>query len=192
MPAARLVPHWAVAKAIAATRGRGSRLRRRAQNTQNEVAMKRCGMLVLGLLVAVLVMPCLVRDTLTLVQLKDQAAADAATPEGNAYLKEFYTNPWMLALDAAGEQCRDAQMRSESPEEWVLALSIGDNGYPTDSLVSPDNEGLKCMAERLKATGFIRPPHDGFAIYMHAKHVEPGTERQLSPTAPATEPTDDR
>jgi hypothetical protein len=146
--------------------------------------MKRCEKLVMGLLVAVVVMPCLAREPLTLSSLKDRAAADAATPEGRAYLKQFFTNPWMLALDAADEQCRAAQMRSESPEEWVLALSIGENGYPTDALVSPDNEGLECMADRLKATGFIKPPHDGFAIYMPAKHVEPGTEhRSPAPTS---------
>ena len=155
--------------------------------------MKRCQMLVLGLIVAVVAMPCLAREPLTLAQVKDNAAADAATPEGKAYLNEFFTNPWMLALDAADEQCRAAQMRSESPEEWVLALSIGDNGYPIDALVSPpDNEGLRCMADRLKSTGFIKPPQDGFAIYMPAKHVEPGTEHQPSATAPGTAPTDDR
>ena len=147
--------------------------------------MNRFGKLVMGLLVAAVVTPCLAREPLTLARLKDLATADAATPEGKAYLKEFFTNPWSLALDSADEQCRAAQMRSESPEEFVIALSIGDNGYPTDALVSPaNNEGLKCMADRLKATGFIKPPHDGFAIYMPAKHVEPGTEHRAS--APTT------
>lgn len=155
--------------------------------------MRRRGMHVLGLLIAVIAMPCLAREPLTLARLQEQSAADAATSEGKAYLKEFFTNPWMLALDAADEQCKAAQMRSESPEEFVIALSIGDNGYLIDALVSPpDNEGLKCMADRLKATGFIKPPHDGFAIYMPAKHVEPGTEHQPAATAPAAATTDNR
>ena len=142
--------------------------------------MKRCWKFMLGLLTVFAIMPSVAREPLTLALLKERAAADFATPEGKAYLKEFFTNPWMLALDVADEQCRAAQMRSGSPEEWVLALSIGDNGYPTDALVSPDNEGLRCMADRLKATGFIRPPHDGFAIYMPAKRTEPGTEHRSS------------
>lgn len=146
--------------------------------------MKRCWKLLTGLLVAAVVTPSLAREPVTLALLKDRAAADAPTPEGQAYLKQFFTNPWSLALDSADEQCRAAQMRSESPEEFVIALSIGQNGYPTDALVSPDNEGLECMADRLKATGFIKPPHDGFAIYMPAKHVEPGTEhRSPAPTS---------
>jgi hypothetical protein len=145
--------------------------------------MKRCGKFMLGLLAAVVVVPSLAREPVTIAVLKDRAAEDAATPEGKAYLKKFFTNPWRMALDAADEQCRAAELRSESPEEWVLALRIGDNGYPTDALVTPENEGLKCMADRLKATGFIRPPHDGFAIYMPAKLTEPGTERRSS--APA-------
>jgi hypothetical protein len=140
--------------------------------------MTRCAKFMLGLLPAIVLVPSLAREPVTIAALKERAARDAATPEGIAYLKEFFTNPWMLALDAAGEQCRAVEMRSESPEEWVLALGIGDDGYPTDALVTPDNEGLKCMAERLKATGFIRPPHDGFAIYMPAKRTEPGTERR--------------
>jgi hypothetical protein len=140
--------------------------------------MKRWAKFMPGLLAAVVIVPSLAREPVTIAVLKERAAKDAATPEGKAYLTEFFTNPWMLAMDAADEQCRAAEMRSESPEEWVLALSIGDNGYPTDALVTPDNEGLKCMAERLKATGFIKPPHDGFAIYMPAKHVEPGTQRR--------------
>jgi hypothetical protein len=144
--------------------------------------MKRCAKFMLGLLVAVVVVQSLAREPVTIAILKERAAADAATPEGRAYLKEFFTNPWMLALDAADEQCRAAELRSESPEEWVLALSIGDNGYPTDALVTPDNEGLKCMADRLKATAFIKPPHDGFAIHMPAKRTEPGTERRGDPS----------
>ena len=145
--------------------------------------MKRCKRLVLGLLAVFVMLPSLAREPVTLALLKDRAAADVATPEGKAYLKEFFTNPWMLALDAADEQCRAAELRAGAPEEWVLALRIGDNGYPTDALVSPDNEGLTCIADRLKATGFIKPPHDGFAIYMPAKRTEPGTERRSS--APA-------
>lgn len=147
--------------------------------------MKRCGQFVMCLLVAAVVMPCLAREPLTLERVKENAAADAATPEGKAYLKEFFTNPWSLALDAADEQCRAAEMRAPMPDEWVLALSIGANGYPTDALVSPDNEGLKSMADRLKATGFIKPPHDGFAIYMPAKLTEPGTENRSSAAEPA-------
>ena len=146
--------------------------------------MKRCGKLLMGLLVAAVAMPCLAREPLTLARVKDKAAADQATPEGDAYLKEFFTNPWMLALDAADEQCRAAQMRSGAKEEFVIALSIGENGYPTDALVSPDDEGMRCLADRLKATGFIKPPHDGFAIYMDFKHTEPGTEHQAPAPAP--------
>lgn len=145
--------------------------------------MKRYWTFMLGLHTVFAIMPSLAREPLTLALLKDRAAADAATPEGKAYLQEFFTNPWMLALDAADKQCRAAQMRSDFPAEWVLALSIGDNGYPTDALVSPDNEALNCMADRLKATGFIRPPHDGFAIYMPARRTEPGTEHRSSEPA---------
>jgi len=99
-------------------------------------------------------------------------------------LKQFFTNPWSLALDSAGEQCRAAQLRSQPHEEFVIALVIGDNGYPTDALVSPDDEGMRCLADRLKATGFITPPHDEFAIYMPYKHTEPGTERRSTASAP--------
>jgi hypothetical protein len=147
---------------------------------EKKMTMKRCWKFVLGLLAIIVITPSLAGEPVTLALLKDRAAAAAVTPEGKAYLKEFFTNPWMLALDVADEQYRAAQMRSDSPEEWVLALSIGDNGYPTDALVTPDNEGLKCMADRLKATGFIKPPQDGFAIYMPFKRTEPGTEHRSS------------
>ena len=140
----------------------------------------------LGLLVASFVLPCVAREPVTLTTLKTQSDTDHASPEGQAYLKEFFTNPWMLALDSADEQCRAAELRSPALEDFVIALSIGDNGYPTDALVSPDNEGLKCIADRLKATGFIKPPHDGFAIYMPFKHTEPGTEHAPVTPAPAT------
>jgi hypothetical protein len=136
------------------------------------------------LLIALVIMPSLAREPLTLADLKAGATADAATPEGRAYLKAFFTNPWMLALDSAGEQCRAAQMRSQSHEEFVIGLSIGDNGYPTDVLVSPDDEGMRCLADRLGATGFIKPPHDGFAIYLPYKRTEPGTEGRSPVAAP--------
>jgi hypothetical protein len=151
--------------------------------------MKRFGTFVVVTLVAAVVTLCFAREPMTLAVVKSRAEADSATPEGVAYLKEFFTNPWMLALDAADEQCRAAQIRSGAPRDFVFALVIGDNGYPTDALVSPDNEGLKCMADRLKATGFIKPPHDGFAIYMPYKATEPGTEKQLSKTRPGTNVT---
>jgi hypothetical protein len=146
--------------------------------------MKRRGTVVMGLLVAVVIMPCLAREPFTLATLKARAAADGATSEGQAYLKQLFTNPWRLALDSAGEQCRAAQMRSGSHEEFVIALSIGDNGYPSDALVSPDDEGMRCLADRLKATGFIKPPHDGFAICMPFKRTEPGTEGRPSASVP--------
>ena len=155
--------------------------------------MNRSSRLVMALLVAVVLMPCLAREPLTLAQMKDKSAADSVTPEGKAYLKEFFTNPWMLAMDAADEQCRAAQLRSEWPEEWVIALSIGANGYPTDALVSPSsNEGVRCMADRLKATSFIKPPHDGFAIYMPFRHTEPGSEHRDSAPEPGTTSKGDR
>jgi hypothetical protein len=152
------------------------------------MTMKRCGKFVLGLLVVFVIVPCLAREPLTLAILKEKATADAATPEGQAYLQEFFTNPWMLAFDSADEQCRAAQIRSGSHEEFVIALSIGNNGYPTDALVSPDDEGMRCLADRLKATGFIKPPHDGFAIYMPAKRTEPGTEPRGSAPAQGEPP----
>jgi hypothetical protein len=145
--------------------------------------MKRSGSVLLGLAVAALLVPCAAREPVTLATLMAQSEQDAASPGGEAYLKEFFTNPWMLALDSADVQCRAAELRSPSIEDFVIALRIGDNGYPTDALVSPDNEGLKCVADRLKATGFIKPPHDGFAIYMPFKHTEPGSEH--APVAPA-------
>jgi hypothetical protein len=149
--------------------------------------MKRCGVLLLIALVAVLALPSFGREPMTLSVVQQKATADAATPDGQAYLKEFFTNPWMLALDAADGQCRAAQVGSEVPQEFVLALVIADNGYPTDALVSPENSGLKCVADRLKATGFIKPPHDGFAIYMPFKATEPGTEHRQPKLVPATE-----
>jgi hypothetical protein len=147
--------------------------------------MKRSGHVLMVLLVAAGAVPCGAADTMTIAMLKEKAAADAATPEGKAYLKEFFTNPWHLALDTAGNQCRDAHMRSATPEEWVLGLSIGSNGYPNEAVVTPgDNEGLKCLADRLKASGFIKPPHDDFAIYMPVRRTEPGTENRSSIPAP--------
>ncbi len=150
--------------------------------------MNRCSALVIGLLVGAIVIPCVAREPVTLASLKDRSTADAATPEGKAYLKEFFTNPFSLALDSADEQCKAAELRSGSPEDWVLALSIGANGYPAEALVSPpDNEGLKCMADRFKEIGFIKPPQEGFAIYMPFKHTEPGTEHQAAAPAPEKE-----
>jgi hypothetical protein len=154
--------------------------RRRALAHQEESAMTHHRVLVLGLLVAAIVTPGLSSEPVTLAGLKDQAATDEATPEGKTYLKLFRTNPLMLALDAAEDQCRDAAMRSGPKEEFVIALRIGANGYPTDALVSPDDEGMRCFADRLKATGFIKPPYDGFAIYMDFVHTEPGTEGRQS------------
>jgi len=146
--------------------------------------MERRNVLVTALFAAVVALPAVAREPVTLASLKDRSIADGASPEGRAYLHELFTNPWMLALDAADEQCRAAQMRSGVHEEFVIALSIADNGYPSDALVSPDDEGMRCLADRLKATGFLKPPHDGFAIYLPFKHVEPGTEHQASPAAP--------
>ena len=142
--------------------------------------MKRVLKVVMSLLVA---LPCLARDPLTLSNAKELAAADAATPEGQAYLKGFFTNPWRLALNDANEHCRDAQSRSPSHEEFVIALSIGIAGFPIESLTSPDDEGMQCLARRLMSTEFIKPPYDGFAIYLPFKHTEPGTEHR-APEAP--------
>jgi hypothetical protein len=138
-------------------------------------------------LAAAAVAPALAREPVTLVVVKERGAADAATPEGKAYLKQFFTNPWMLAWDAADEQCRAVQRSAASPEDFVIALVIGDNGYPTDALVSPDTAGLRCIADRLKATAYIKPPHDGFAIYMAFKATEPGTEHRGAEPAPGGE-----
>jgi hypothetical protein len=150
--------------------------------------MKRTQSLVMVLLVAAVVAPCLGREPLTVARVKEQSIADAATPEGKAYLKEFFTNPWMLAMDAADEQCRAAAERSSAGmEEFEIALSIGLNGYPAEALVTPDNEYMRCQADRLKATGFIKPPHDAFAIYMKFKHTEPGTEHQAAAQEPASD-----
>ena len=140
--------------------------------------------LVMFLLTVGIAVPCVASDPMTLEHLREQSAVDAATPEGQAYLKEFFTNPWRLAFDAAGEQCRAAQFRSGGHKEFVIALSIGDNGYPTDALVSPDDEAMRCLADQLKASSFIRPPHNGFAIYMPFRATEPGTEgRSAAPVA---------
>jgi len=43
---------------------------------------------------------------------------------------------------------------------------------------------MRCLADRLKATGFIRPPHDGFAIYMDFKHTDPGDLGRSSASPP--------
>jgi len=150
--------------------------------------MKRRGMLVLALFATAVALPSLAREPVTLASLKDRSIADGASPEGGAYLNELFTNPWMLALDAADEQCRAAQMRSPVHEEFVIALVIADNGYPSDALVSPDDEGMRCLADRLKATGLLKPPHDGFAIYLPFKRVEPGTEHQASASPPEEKP----
>jgi hypothetical protein len=143
--------------------------------------MKRVVKVLMSLLVA---LPCLARDPLTLSNARELAAADAATPEGQAYLKGFFTNPWRLALNDANEHCRDAQLRSGSHEEFVIALSIGIAGFPIESLTSPDDEGMKCLARRLMSTEFIKPPYDGFAIYMPFKNTEPGTERRATTSSP--------
>ena len=144
--------------------------------------MKRCWKFMPGLLAAFVIMPSYAREPLTLDLLKDRAAVDAATPEGRAYLKEFFTNPWRLAFDAAGQRCPVGEPGAH--EQFVIALSIGDNGYPADVLVSPDDDAMRCRADQLKASAFIRPPHDGFAIYMPFKHTEPGTEgRSSAPVA---------
>jgi hypothetical protein len=150
--------------------------------------MKRCSKLALGLLAVFVIMPSYAREPLTLELLKDRAAVDAATPEGQAYLKEFFTNPWRLAFDAAEHRCRAAaQAGSGTHEPFVVALSIGDNGLPTDVLVSPDDDAMRCRADGLKASTFIKPPHDGFAIYMMFKATEPGTEgRSSAPVASKT------
>jgi len=140
--------------------------------------MKRSAEFVLMLLVVAVVTPGLAREAWTLAELKQRAVEDAATPEGKAYLKQFFTNPWSLAFAAAGEQCRAAQLRSQPHEEFVIALRLGDNGYPIDAVVSPEDEGLQCLADRLRATGFIKPPHDNFAIYLTYKNTEPGTEQR--------------
>jgi hypothetical protein len=140
--------------------------------------VNRRGTLVLGLVAAAVAVPCLAGEPMTLGKLKELAAADARTPQGEAYLKKFFTNPWRLALDAADNACRPPKERQEALEEFVIALRIGQDGRPTDALVSPDDEYLRCVADRLKANGFIKPPHDGFAIYMPFRHTEPGTENQ--------------
>ncbi len=131
-------------------------------------------------------LPGFTREPVTLDALKQQFVADAKTPEGQAYVKQFFTNPWMLAFDAAQDACRAAAVRSAPHDSFVIALRIGDNGYPTDALVSPEDDGMKCVADRLMADGFIRPPHDGFAIYMAFQKTEPGTEHQLQQQATET------
>ena len=146
--------------------------------------MKRCWKFMLGLLLVSVTMPSHAGEPLTLELLKERAAADGATPEGKAYLKEFFTNPWRLAFDAAGQRCKAAQAGTGTHERFVVALSIGDNGFPTDVLVSPDDDAMRCRADGLKASTFIKPPHDGFAIYMLFKATEPGTEgRSSAPVA---------
>ena len=145
--------------------------------------MKRLRLSAIVLFVGLIVIPCLAREPMPLEAVKDKAAADAVTPEGSAYLKEFFTNRWLQALDAAGAQCQAAQSRSSSPKEFVLALVIGENGYPNDALASPNDDYLLCLADRLKATGFIKPPHDSFAIYMAYRNTEPGTEHAQAQSA---------
>jgi len=108
---------------------------------------------------------------------KERAAADAATPEGQAYLKQFFTNPWMVALDAADEACLPVMMAEEPVSKFVIALSIGADGYPVFVAMTPVNKGTECFGERLKRTEFIKPPHDGFAIYIPFEAVEPGSGR---------------
>ena len=137
--------------------------------------MKRRTIVATAVLAAFTVMPpCLGGAPLTLTLLKDKALAESKTPEGQAYLKQFFTNPWMLAMDSADEQCTAEYLRSPSLEDFEIGLVIGDNGYPSDALVSPDSEGMRCLADRLKSTGFARPPHEGFAIYMNFKRTDPG------------------
>ena len=150
--------------------------------------MNRRAQLLHGLLVLALLSPCFAREPWTLDDLKQRAGADAATPEGQAYLKQFFTNPWNQALESADEQCWAAQLRSRPRDEFVIALRIGSTGYPTDVLVNPDDDGMRCLADRLKATGFLRPPHDDFAIYIPYRRTEPGTENRPVAPVPA-EPT---
>ena len=132
------------------------------------------------LFAACIAAPVLAATPLTLDTLKERAAADAATPEGKAYLKQFFTNPWMLAFDAADETCRSVMLASEPVANFVIGLSLGSDGYPVFVAMTPVNKGTQCFAERLKSTQFIKPPHDGFAIYLPFEAVEPGSERERS------------
>jgi len=134
--------------------------------------------LTLVLFASTLAAAILAAPPLTLDVLKERAAADAATPEGRAYLKQFFTNPWMLALDAADESCRSVMLASEPATKGVIALSLGADGYPVAAFMTPEDKGTRCVSERLKMTQFIKPPHDGFAIYMPFEAVEPGSERE--------------
>ena len=140
--------------------------------------MRRIASLVIGFVVATAVAAALARKPVTLEQLKVQAAADAATPEGQAYLKQFFTNQLMLAFEDASEHCRSAQLASSPKDRYVIALNVGVDGFPLEVLVSPDDQGMRCEADRLKAYQFIKPPHDAFAIYMPYEAVEPGSERE--------------
>src|SRR5262245_29509411 len=141
--------------------------------------------LILVLFAAGFAAPILAAPPLTLDALKESAAVDAATPEGQAYLKQFFRNPWMVALDAADETCRSVMLASEPVSKGVIALSIGADGYPVAAFMTPEDKGTRCVAERLKSTQFIKPPHDGFAIYLPFEAVEPGSEREREMRATA-------
>ena len=135
--------------------------------------MRRIASLVIGFVVATVVAAAPAGKSVTLEQLKVRAAVDAATPEGQTYLKQFFTNQWMVAMDSADGPCRAYMLVSRLHEKIVIGLVIGIDGYPVTALVSPDDEGTRCIAERLKRTRLGPPPHDDFAVYMPYEFMEP-------------------
>ncbi|HEX4824024.1 MAG TPA: hypothetical protein VFV19_06905 [Candidatus Polarisedimenticolaceae bacterium] len=151
--------------------------------------MRRIVALVVGVVVATAVRASHAQGPVTLEQLKDQAAKDAATLDGKAYLARFFTNQWMVALDAADESCLSIRRSAEADEKLVIALSIGANGYPVAVLVSPEDKTMECIADRLKSSRLIEPPREGFAIYLAFEAVEPGSERERELRAAAAKPS---
>lgn len=138
--------------------------------------MKPLGRLALGSIAAFAATLCLAGAQPTIQGIEAQAAKDAATPEGKAYLEEFFTNPWRVAFDTADERCIGAQSADPPHDELIFALTIGSNGYPSEALASPANAWTTCFVGQLKTIAFLKPPHDDFAIYMPFRETEPGTE----------------
>lgn len=76
--------------------------------------MKRIGVVSVVVVVATIATLAHSREAVTLSIVQEKAKIDAATPENQAYLDQFFANPWRLALNAADEQCRAAQIRSDT------------------------------------------------------------------------------
>ena len=142
---------------------------------EKETAMMRCTRVMMCLLVAaVATRDRCGRELLSLERLKERDSRGCRDTRGPGLL-EGVLHQTLDAGARCGPRAVSGSRGRRVSEEYVIALTSGAR-LSSDALVSPNDEGLKCVAERLKATGFIRPPHDGFAIYMPLQSDGAGAE----------------